>query len=56
MFPLKKKTSFLVMIPKRAGLILPERRGQNIVYSLNVTVFDEVYMFMAGFFKNKRRK
>ena len=52
----KPSLSHHLDILKRAGLILPERRGQNIVYSLNVSVFDEVYMFMAGFFKNKGRK
>jgi DNA-binding transcriptional ArsR family regulator len=27
---------------KQAGLVLDERRGQNIVYSLNTTVFQDV--------------
>jgi len=30
---------------KRAGLILDERQGQNICYSLNTTVFQEVIGF-----------
>lgn len=27
---------------KNAGLVLDERRGQNIIYSLNTTVFQDV--------------
>ena len=27
---------------KQAGLVLDERRGQNIIYSLNTTVFQDV--------------
>jgi ArsR family transcriptional regulator len=27
---------------KQAGLVIDERRGQNIVYSLNTTVFQDV--------------
>jgi DNA-binding transcriptional ArsR family regulator len=31
---------------KQAGLVLDERRGQNIVYSLNTTVFQDVLTWL----------
>jgi ArsR family transcriptional regulator len=33
---------------KQAGLVLDERRGQNIVYSLNTTVFQDVLSWVMN--------
>lgn len=38
---------------KQAGLILDERSGQNIYYSLNMTVFQEVMSFFLDLVKQK---
>ena len=38
---------------KQAGLILDERSGQNIYYSLNMTVFQEVMSFFLDLVKPK---
>jgi ArsR family transcriptional regulator len=35
---------------KRAGLVVPERNGQFIVYSLNLSVFEEAESFILDFF------
>lgn len=34
---------------KQANLVLDERNGQNIYYSLNTTVFQEILGFLLGF-------
>ena len=53
----KPSLSHHLDILKRAGLVITERRGQNIVYSLNVTVFDEVVSLVMELFKvGKGRK
>ena len=31
-----------------AGLVLRERQGQHIIYSLNITVFEEVIAWIQG--------
>lgn len=36
---------------KAAGLVLDERKGQNIVYSLNLTVFQELIKWFFDFSK-----
>jgi DNA-binding transcriptional ArsR family regulator len=36
---------------KAADLIRSERRGQNIVYSLNTTVFEDVAALIADLFR-----
>lgn len=36
---------------KAAGLVLDERRGQNIVYSLNMTVFQDLIKWFFDFSK-----
>lgn len=38
----KPSLSHHLSILKQAGLVIDERRGQNIIYSLNTTVFQEV--------------
>lgn len=36
---------------KAAGLILDERKGQNVIYSLNMTVFQELIKWFFDFSK-----
>lgn len=36
---------------KTAGLVLDERKGQNIIYSLNMTVFQELLKWFYDFSK-----
>lgn len=44
-------------ILKNADLVTTERRGQQIIYSLNLSVFEEVAQELYDFFnKTKRRK
>ncbi|MGE5553487.1 MAG: autorepressor SdpR family transcription factor [Betaproteobacteria bacterium] len=38
----KPSISHHLSLLRQAGLVLDERRGQNIVYSLNTTVFQDV--------------
>lgn len=38
-------------ILKRANLVIPERKGQQIIYSLNLSVFEEVMKTFMKFFK-----
>ncbi len=38
-------------ILKRADLVITERQGQSIYYSLNVSVFEEVMAMVLEFFK-----
>jgi ArsR family transcriptional regulator, arsenate/arsenite/antimonite-responsive transcriptional repressor len=39
---------------KRAGLVVPERNGQFIVYSINLSVFEEVEEFILNFFSHEK--
>ncbi len=41
----KPSISHHLNLLKQANLVLDERRGQNIYYSLNTTVFQEVLRF-----------
>jgi DNA-binding transcriptional ArsR family regulator len=41
---------------KAADLVRCERRGQQIVYSLNTSVFEDVATLMLELFGNKRSK
>lgn len=36
---------------KNAGLVLDERKGQNIIYSLNMTVFQDLVKWFFDFSK-----
>lgn len=38
-------------ILKRANLVVSERKGQQIIYSLNLSVFEEVMSTFMKFFK-----
>jgi ArsR family transcriptional regulator len=51
----KPSLSHHLDILKKARLVLVERKGQKLVYSLNVTVFDEVLMFITGLFGKKEK-
>lgn len=37
---------------KNAGLISGEKSGQNIIYSINTTVFQDLMRIFAGFMNN----
>ncbi|MEN2984425.1 MAG: autorepressor SdpR family transcription factor [Dictyoglomaceae bacterium] len=41
---------------KQAGLIIDERRGKYIVYSLNTTVFQEALLFLLDALKKKEER
>ena len=45
----KPSISHHLGVLKQAGLVIDERQGQNIVYSLNTTVFQEVLGCFLGF-------
>jgi ArsR family transcriptional regulator, arsenate/arsenite/antimonite-responsive transcriptional repressor len=36
---------------REAGLVLAERQGQQIVYELNTTVFDEVVQYLVAWLR-----
>ena len=44
----KPSLSHHLGVLKQAGLVADTRRGQNIVYSLNTTVFQEVLAWIIG--------
>jgi len=44
----KPSISHHLNILKQADLVMDERRGQNIIYSLNTTVFQEVMSFFLN--------
>lgn len=45
----KPSISHHLSILKNSGLIIDERHGQNIVYSLDMTVFQEIMRWFMGF-------
>jgi len=45
----KPSISHHLNILKQAGLVMDERQGQNIYYSLNTTVFHELLQWVVGF-------
>lgn len=52
----KPSLSHHLDILKRAGLVVTERNGQNIIYSLNVSVFNEITSILMNFFKVGTKK
>lgn len=44
----KPSISHHLNLLKQADLVMDERRGQNIVYSLNTTVFQEILSFFLN--------
>lgn len=49
----KPSISHHLNILKQADLVLDERQGQNILYSLNTTVFQELLGFFLKLINNK---
>lgn len=47
----KPSVSHHLNVLKNAGFILDERQGQNIIYSLNTTIFQEVMKWFFDFAK-----
>jgi DNA-binding transcriptional ArsR family regulator len=43
-----------LQVLKQADLISSRRQGQEIIYSLNVSTFEEVADALINFFKNKK--
>lgn len=41
---------------KAADLVLTERQGQSIYYSLHTSVFEDTAKLVIGFFQNKERR
>lgn len=39
---------------KSANLVVSERRGQSIYYSINTSVFEDAAQFVIGFFQDKQ--
>lgn len=55
-FPLAKSTlSAHFNVLKQAGLIVPERRGTTIAYSLNLSAFEEAASFVLDLVNSRRR-
>ena len=48
----KPSVSHHLNVLKSSGLVLDERRGQNIVYSLNTTVMQDLIGWFLGFSQN----
>jgi DNA-binding transcriptional ArsR family regulator len=48
----KPSISHHLGVLKQAELVLDERRGQNIVYSLNTTVFQDVLGWFVNFLES----
>ena len=47
----KPSISHHLNVLKNAGFILDERKGQNIIYSLNTTIFQEIMKWFFDFGK-----
>lgn len=50
----KPSISHHLSLLKQANLVLDERSGQNIYYSLNTTVFQEMFRFFLEFMGKER--
>lgn len=51
----KPSISHHLNILKQAGLVDDERKGQNIVYSLNTSVFEDVMRMLLDFFDRDKK-
>ena len=51
----KPSISHHLSLLKQAGLVSDTRRGQNIVYSLDTTVFQEALRFLLGLSERKKK-
>ena len=51
----KPSISHHLSLLKQAGLVEDTRRGQNIVYSLDTTVFQEALRFLLGLSERKKK-
>lgn len=51
----KPSISHHLNLLKQAGLVLAERNGQNITYSLNTTVFQEVLSWIYDLNRNNEK-
>lgn len=49
----KPSISHHLSVLKQAGLVTAERHGQEIVYSLNTTVFQDLMAYALGFLGEK---
>ena len=52
----KPSISHHLSILKSAKLIIDERQGQNIIYSLNMTVFQDVVKWFVDFYERNDGK
>lgn len=53
----KPSLSHHLDILKKAGLVIAQRKGQNLIYSLNVSVFEEIVeLLMKTFSINSEEK
>jgi ArsR family transcriptional regulator len=52
----KPSISHHLNILKQAGLLMDDRQGQNIYYSLNTTVFHELLHWVVGFCEGRVNK
>ncbi len=50
----KPSISHHLSILKNAGLLTDERKGQNIIYALNTSVFEEVVRMLLDLFDSKK--
>ncbi len=56
-FPITKASiSHHLNLLKQADLVQDERRGQNIIYSLNTTVFQDVLGWLLQFAEHTRER
>ncbi len=52
----KPSISHHLSLLKQAGLVQDVRRGQNIVYSLDTTVFQEAIRFLLGMTERRKKR
>ncbi len=52
----KPSISHHLSILKQADLVLDERQGQNIIYSLNTSVFEELISWFLNLTGNSQRR